>query len=296
MRKPFLFFLATIVSIYAVPKIALGSQADLGFPTPGERAQAMGNAFVAVANDASAIYWNPAGMALIKDRQVQISHTDLYGLGIDYNYVAYAQSMYGLAWAHIDADSFLMGGGDYSQDIYILAGARKMDPQTYVGASIKWHQQKYTPPGILPENSVTTPGRTADGFSLDIGALYVVDEMTTVGMTVSDLFGEIKTKNTDSDNSSTDLDPDISIGFSRHTDENSLYSVQISRLGKESTVHFGLEKKLQKELLLRFGVDDEVITAGFGFVRDSWEINYSYKNKTAPGLDRAQRFGALVHF
>src|SRR5438552_15283744 len=33
------------------------------FDQLGERAQGMGGAFVAVADDASAIYWNPAGLA-----------------------------------------------------------------------------------------------------------------------------------------------------------------------------------------------------------------------------------------
>jgi long-subunit fatty acid transport protein len=291
MRKLFLFLPAMAVIIYMAPGMAFGASADLGFPTPGERAQAMGNAFVAVANDASAIYWNPAGMALIKDRQAQISHSDLYGLGIDYNYIAYAQSMYGIAWAHIDADEFLMGGGDYSQDMYIIAGARKIDPQTYAGVNIKWHQMRYVPPSGYDGHVSST-----DGFSLDLGALYVVDESTTIGAKVADLFGELKTKNSDSDSPSTGLEPNISIGFSRKTDDNSLYSIEIDNLGKEASVHFGLEKRLQKELVLRAGVDDEVITAGFGFFRDAWEINYSYKNKTSLGLDRTQRFGALIHF
>ena len=36
-----------------------------GFETVGTRAQGMGGAFVAVADDATATYWNPAGMASI---------------------------------------------------------------------------------------------------------------------------------------------------------------------------------------------------------------------------------------
>jgi hypothetical protein len=44
----------------------------------GERAQGMGGAFVAVADDASAIYWNPAGLANLYGFDAQIS---LSGLG-----------------------------------------------------------------------------------------------------------------------------------------------------------------------------------------------------------------------
>jgi len=38
-------------------------------PGPGARAAAMGEAHVAVARDASALYWSPAGFALRDDGQ-----------------------------------------------------------------------------------------------------------------------------------------------------------------------------------------------------------------------------------
>ena len=40
----------------------------------GARATGMGESFVAVANDPSAIYWNPAGLASLQRRELAISH------------------------------------------------------------------------------------------------------------------------------------------------------------------------------------------------------------------------------
>ncbi len=40
----------------------------------GGRAAALGEAFVAVANDASALYWNPAGLVQFQENQVIFSH------------------------------------------------------------------------------------------------------------------------------------------------------------------------------------------------------------------------------
>ncbi len=40
----------------------------------GGRATAMGDAFVAVANDVSALYWNPAGLTQFSENQVMFSH------------------------------------------------------------------------------------------------------------------------------------------------------------------------------------------------------------------------------
>ena len=42
----------------------------------GARAVALGESFVAVANDPSTIYWNPAGLASLQRQEVQFSHTD----------------------------------------------------------------------------------------------------------------------------------------------------------------------------------------------------------------------------
>ena len=42
----------------------------------GERSQGMGGAFVAVADDASAIYWNPAGLATGRARLSASGHPD----------------------------------------------------------------------------------------------------------------------------------------------------------------------------------------------------------------------------
>lgn len=42
----------------------------------GARGMAMGGAFTAVANDASALYWNPAGIARMRNRDFIFSHTN----------------------------------------------------------------------------------------------------------------------------------------------------------------------------------------------------------------------------
>ena len=42
----------------------------------GGRAASMGEAFVAVANDASALYWNPAGITQLEKNQVIFSRTN----------------------------------------------------------------------------------------------------------------------------------------------------------------------------------------------------------------------------
>jgi F plasmid transfer operon protein TraF len=63
-RRPgyLLTFLGAITGLLAVTTSAA---AQVGFETVGTRAQGMAGAFVAVADDATATYWNPAGLASI---------------------------------------------------------------------------------------------------------------------------------------------------------------------------------------------------------------------------------------
>lgn len=51
----------------------------------GSRASAMGDAFVALSNDASGIYWNPAGTARMNENQFQFGYSDWF-MDLVYNH------------------------------------------------------------------------------------------------------------------------------------------------------------------------------------------------------------------
>lgn len=57
----------------------------------GARALAMGGAFVAVADDPSAVFWNPAGLATTEGRQLLLMHAERFGDLIDRDFVSYTQ-------------------------------------------------------------------------------------------------------------------------------------------------------------------------------------------------------------
>ncbi|MCU0342853.1 MAG: PorV/PorQ family protein [Ignavibacterium sp.] len=78
----YIILVITIISIEIRPQLfpVLGEQ-RAGISTAqflkigvGGRASAMGDAFVAIANDASALYWNPAGLTQFSENQVMFAH------------------------------------------------------------------------------------------------------------------------------------------------------------------------------------------------------------------------------
>ena len=67
--------------------------------SPGARASGMGEAFVALADDATAVFWNPAGLAFQKGRELSLMHVKwLPQLADDlfYEFGAYRQSVEGI--------------------------------------------------------------------------------------------------------------------------------------------------------------------------------------------------------
>ncbi|MEW5944969.1 MAG: hypothetical protein AB1742_02095 [bacterium] len=267
------------------------------FTPRGVRPQGMGNAFVAVAGDINSIYWNPAGLALIKrgESQLMIEHQDLYGFGVDENYVAFAQNKFGFSWRHTGVGADFLFGADWSENVFTLSYAHQMDPQLYAGASLKYLKQTFKAP-----TDATTKGSSAmdvngDGYAADVGFLYVVSKDTTAGVAVRDIFGEAEAEGIPGGYKDR-YEPIVSFGFSRTPSENIIHSFQLDHVAEEWRVSLGVEYKLQREIILRAGLEDEVITAGLGLMYEDWEIDYSFKNKPSQGLDKTQRFGAIVRF
>ncbi|NOZ08892.1 MAG: PorV/PorQ family protein [FCB group bacterium] len=58
----------------------------------GSKAISMGGAFTAIADDASAMYWNPAGIARFKSSEFLVNHTK-WVADISFNYLGYVQPL-----------------------------------------------------------------------------------------------------------------------------------------------------------------------------------------------------------
>jgi hypothetical protein len=59
----------------------------------GAKALGMGGAFVSIADDASAVYWNPAGLYLLDRRQALLMHSQRFGGLVDYSTFSFAMPL-----------------------------------------------------------------------------------------------------------------------------------------------------------------------------------------------------------
>ncbi|MEW6097356.1 MAG: PorV/PorQ family protein [bacterium] len=159
----------------------------------GARPIGMGETFVAIADDINALYWNPAGIAEVKNRQATFMYADWLE-EITYNYLAYIhpqQIMGGIMGGgltlldsgSIDRTIDQKGKiGDYdAKDIALtISYAKKLTENCNLGASLKYIQMKI-------DNEKST------GIALDIGCLYKPTvENLTIGATIQNLGPKLK--------------------------------------------------------------------------------------------------------
>jgi hypothetical protein len=143
----------------------------------GARATGLGEAFVAVANDPTAIYWNCAGLASIQRQEATLSHID-WPAEIRFEHLALVMPVrklggslgfqLGVLSTSIEETSEQQPFGTgttfvYSDLITGIAYARRWTDKLLVGVGVKYlHEDLGTDVG----------GPTTNSFLFDIGSIY----------------------------------------------------------------------------------------------------------------------------
>lgn len=109
--------LLSLALVFALAGVSHGSTASVIWMTitPGARPNGMGEAFTALANDATASYWNPAGLAFVdpSSQEITLQHSnwlpqladDLY-----YEYLGYSNYIEG--WGGVGGNLTFMSMGE----------------------------------------------------------------------------------------------------------------------------------------------------------------------------------------
>ncbi len=145
-------------SAFAVSTGAPASIAPL--LTPNARAAGMGQAFVAVADDASATFWNPGGLAWQTKPDITLMYSKLAeGLAddISYNYLAYSKPMWGggagfsILFLNLGESDIVLEDGETIDQfnsfdfIPMVSYGALLTPNLAYGASFKFIYSKLSP-------------------------------------------------------------------------------------------------------------------------------------------------------
>jgi hypothetical protein len=224
----------------------------------GARALAMGGAFVAVANDATAVCWNPAGLAQLGDTRLAGMSTDLYGLGITHQYVgavtSFANLGIGLGWERasiggqvVDGSGGLGASFTWTEQAIIGSLATNVMDIAMVGANVKYY---------LADSGL---GDSASGFGFDLGLLVSLGDMFVIGVNAMDLAGSSVAW----DGGATDVVSGVyKAGMAmKLADDMLVLAADVDFDGSSlGDTHVGVEFQVINELALRGGV---VLTDNF---------------------------------
>lgn len=244
----------------------------------GARAAAMGEAYVAVAQDATALYWNPAGIANTLGYEFHASHNEWIS-DVRYEYVAGVRGMKGHALgAHIGLlhmgelegrDEFGAFTGHFrSYDLSAgLSYGRRMSRSIEVGVTAKVLYEKIQDYG-------------ATGFAFDGGVRYrTALKGLTLAATASNLGGQMKF-----------IDESFLLPINARL--GAVYRTRAILQGflvaadlkfpndTDARGHLGAELQLHEMFALRgglkLGYDEEAGSVGFGVTYQTFGIDYAY--------------------
>jgi len=249
----------------------------------GARGVGMGESFVAVANDASSLYWNPAGIAEFQQNQLFLSHNN-WLVDIKHDFVGYvhhfdATNSIGISGTALYTNDMEetteyqpFGTGNYFTfgDIsFGLTYGRKMTDRFSFGLTLKYFREK------LAEFEM-------HGIMVDLGTLYWTGFGTTrFAVCVSNFGNQVKPSGSFTNRDGVKIayfqsfsPPTIfKVGFAAELYQTAMHrlttSVQLNHPNDNAeNVNFGLEYGWREYFFLRggykFNVDEESFCLGGG--------------------------------
>lgn len=242
----------------------------------GARALGMGGAFVSICDDASATYWNPAGLTQLTQREIT-SMASLMSLDRSYNFLNYVVPLQdktntiGISWINFaikDLREFVrennqdkeLGRFNDAENAFMLSCSRKLNDKLALGVNLKYLTQGMNP------SRVDAKGRPkASGVGIDIGTLYKILDNVQVGLMLQDIRSYLKWETDHVDR----LPLVVKLGVSTKLfDDRLTLSTDLEQVedNHRMKIYAGLEYWLRENIGLRCGIFDTEPTAGMSFI------------------------------
>ena len=295
------------ISITCAALLATASEGVVNIQNVGSgaRAQGLGNSFVAVADNADAVFANPAGLGQVSQRVVSYTNVSLLYAGIEgddlgQHVVSYAQPLgekMGLGLGYERIGSSLM-----SENGAFVSLSYQVERRLQVGLSAKY---LFWSVGAIPDdNGRADPlsNQSAGNVGVDLGLLW---QSPVQGAQVGVLLKNINQPNVaygevagDADAGALPMDVHVGVGY--RLSSQSLVSVQYVRRdltgeGSDDGLVVGGETQLVEGLLLRAGgrrlLSEDAgggLNAGLGYQWNQLVFDYAYDI----GLDLTETNGA----
>ena len=314
--KPFLLTILMLALSSPAPVPAQNetrySEAPLLLGT-GARPLGMGSAFVAVSDDATAIYWNPAGLHRLRKRELQIQHAEQFGGTVKHDVFTVCGPSplggfgVGLTRLGVDGvklttleDPTLSPGPDNRPVVTRVVGTTEYHLHLGFGRGLR--SNLFAGAGVKLVSRRLGVG-TGSGFGIDFGMLYVPRPGLSAGMKIRNL---IPMKITFDTGSTDRVPPVLVVGLAlarpvaaidgRITCSGSLnLGEENSEVDRLQGVRIGVEYLYRNRLAFRLGARGNHFTAGAG-VRLRGRVAFDLAFLEHGELDNTYRISGSLYF
>jgi hypothetical protein len=269
----------------------------------GAKALGMGGAFVAVANDATASYWNPSGLCQLDQKQLSLMHAETFGSLLNHDFIAFALPLQeSLSNSTIAFSLLRLGGGgikitdlekkgldisdsnrvillreeSHADYAFLFSYSHPIRPDIFWGANLK----------LIYRDIVNN---SAFGLGADISFLARPYPFLTLGANLMDitpslLFYDTGTTETITPTTKFGLGinheiKDFSFLFASDADvryEGRKFSAQYWVGDISWDMHYGVEIGYRKNLAARLGFDQGEFTAGAGLLIRQFGLDVAF--------------------
>jgi len=260
-------FLAIIILVFtsitfSAGPLHYGSDLEWGY---GARALGMGRSYVALGNDASGLFWNPAGVMKLQSMQGMFQMSMLYQ--------SYS-SMYG-AFAIPGVDDalgveFIMFGGSgiEGRDMYNQFTGMVQDSKMAFGATYSKRIMRDLYMALKGKFYMRSLGEASDmAVAGDVSMIYNISDRFSAGVNLMNVFGMVLGKTLDK------LNPQAMFGIG-YKEQNMLFALDARDNFNEW--HFGVEYEPVKNIPLRVGVNNNEISFGGGVKLGIMDADVAY--------------------
>ncbi|NIA30026.1 MAG: PorV/PorQ family protein [Actinobacteria bacterium] len=267
----------------------------------GARAMAMGGAYVSLANDPFALYWNAAALENVQQMGLGLYYSNLPG-GSRYNYLAFtyptlffgtfSAGYLGIGTGGIgiaDEDGARYGEEDYGRSLFLLGYGYRFFDWLSVGTTLKIERAKF--PDLIND---ATGNITESAFGADAGVLVTPQfdafflQNMTIGLNIQNIIRRSMRAAEISESSPRNVRLGVAKSIFINDNANQVtMALEININEKMSTVpthfNFGLEYSYRNYFMLRAGYDHSGRggsgngpTYGAGFKHLNIQLDYSF--------------------
>jgi hypothetical protein len=315
-RYLFLFLFLLTINNYSFGAKYAGEFLNLGV---GGRALGMGGAFVAIADDATATYWNPAGLSQISSQELVFMHAETFGSLLNHDFISWALPLHDRFQNYTLGFSLMrLGGGDikvtelpdpnnpissanrpyvkkeagHADYLLTFTFAKETNPKLSFGGNAKLIYRH------IVDNS-------ALGLGIDLGMLYSPTSYLSLGANFKDAVSTLLAY----DNGTREtISPSLRTGFGLKKDiknfsflftteaelnfEGRRYSAQYWQGDISADMHYGWEVVYLERVSARLGFDRGNFSAGGGLGFKKFEVDLAFLSHKE--LDNSYRVSLKV--